>query len=255
MTRLFVNVDHVATIREARKTVEPDPLIAAHLAEKAGADGITIHLREDRRHIQDHDLERIHAAIKTRLNLEMAPVDEMVQIALKARPYQVSLVPEKRQEITTEGGLDVCSQIKSLIAMKDRMKACNILFSLFVDPDSRQIEAAAQVGADSIEINTGAYSDARGKGQVEEALSRIRRGASQASGLGMQVFAGHGLTHDNVRPIAAIKEIEELNIGHHIVSRAVFYGMENAVKEMIAAISLHSIQAATQRVSNDNYIE
>jgi len=242
MTRLFVNVDHVATLREARKTVEPDPLLAAHLAEKAGADGITIHLREDRRHIQDHDLERIHASIKTKLNLEMAPVEEMVQIALKACPYQVSLVPEKRQEITTEGGLDVCSQLENLRQMKDRMKACGILFSLFVDPDSRQIEAAAKVGADSIEINTGAYSELSDKGQVEEALNKIRRAASQASGLGLRVFAGHGLTNDNVRPIAAIAEIEELNIGHHIVSRAVFCGIENAVREMIQAISQHSVQ-------------
>jgi len=244
MTRLFVNVDHVATIREARKTVEPDPLIAAHLAEKAGADGITIHLREDRRHIQDHDLERIHAAIKTKLNLEMAPVEEMVQIAIKARPYQVSLVPEKRQEITTEGGLDVCSHLKNLIEMKDRIKACGILFSLFVDPDFRQIEAAAKVGADSIEINTGAYSESSGKEQVEEALEKIRNAASQASGLGLRVFAGHGLTQDNVRPIAAIAEIEELNIGHHIVSRAVFFGMEKTVRDMIQAILQSSIQTA-----------
>ncbi len=241
MTRLFVNVDHVATIREARKTVEPDPLIAAHLAEKAGADGITIHLREDRRHIQDHDVERIHAAIKTKLNLEMAPVEEMVQIALKTRPYQVSLVPEKRQEITTEGGLDVCSQLVNLTQMKDRMKACGILFSLFVDPDSRQIEAAAKAGADSIEINTGAYSEATDKGQADEALNKIRKAASQATGLGMRVFAGHGLTHDNVRPIVAIAEIEELNIGHHIVSRAVFCGMENAVTEMIEVIRQYSV--------------
>jgi pyridoxine 5-phosphate synthase len=244
MTRLFVNVDHVATIREARKTVEPDPLIAAHLAEKAGADGITIHLREDRRHIQDHDLERIHAAIKTKLNLEMAPVEEMVQIALKARPYQVSLVPEKRQEITTEGGLDVCSQLKNLIEMKDRIKACGILFSLFVDPDSRQIEAAAKVGADSIEINTGAYSESKGEEQAQEALKKIRHAATQASGLGMRVFAGHGLTQDNVRPIAAIAEIEELNIGHHIVSRAVFFGMEKTVRDMIQVIFQPSIQTA-----------
>jgi pyridoxine 5-phosphate synthase len=246
MTRLFVNVDHVATIREARKTVEPDPLMAAHQAEKAGADGITIHLREDRRHIQDHDLERIHSAIKTKLNLEMAPVEEMVQIALKARPYQVSLVPEKRQEITTEGGLDVFSQLENLMQMKDRMKAHGILFSLFVDPDSRQIEAAAKVGADSIEINTGAFSESSDKGQVKEALNKIRQAASQASGLRMRVFAGHGLTNDNVRSIAAIPEIEELNIGHHIVSRAIFCGMENAVKEMIQTISQYSVQTVGQ---------
>ena len=237
MTRLFVNVDHVATIREARKTLEPDPLVAAHLAEKAGAHGITIHLREDRRHIQDHDLDRIRSAIKTKLNLEMAPVEEMVRIALKSRPYQVSLVPEKRQEITTEGGLDVCSQIKNLIQIKDRLKAGGILFSLFVDPEPRQIDAAGKVGADSIEINTGAYSELRHKEQVEEALKKIRLTANQASLLGLRVFAGHGLTGENVRPIAAVTEIEELNIGHHIVSRAVYCGMENAVREMIQTIN------------------
>jgi len=236
MTRLFVNVDHVATIREARKTVEPDPLAVAHMAEKAGADGITIHLREDRRHIQDHDLERIHPAIKTKLNLEMAPVEEMVRIALKARPYQVSLVPEKRQEVTTEGGLDVCSQVESLIQIKSRMQTSGILFSLFVDPDFQQIEASAKVGADSIEINTGAYSEARDEGQIDEALRKIRHAARRASELGLRVFAGHGLTRENVRPIAEIAEIEELNIGHHIISRAVFLGMENAVKEMIQVI-------------------
>ena len=237
MTRLFVNVDHVATIREARKTVEPDPLIAAQIAEDAGADGITVHLREDRRHIQDYDVERIRSAIKTRLNLEMAPVEEMVQIAIKTRPYQVSLVPEKRQEITTEGGLDVCSQMESLIQIREKLRSRGILFSLFVDPDSRQIEAAGRVGADSVEINTGAYSELIVEGEgIEEALVKIRQSADQAVGLGLRVFAGHGLTHYNVQAIAAIKEVEELNIGHHIVSRAVFCGMEKAVKEMIHSI-------------------
>lgn len=242
MTRLFVNVDHVATIREARKTVEPDPLVAAQIAERAGADGITVHLREDRRHIQDHDVERIRASIKTPLNLEMAPVEEMVQIALKTRPYQVSLVPEKRQEITTEGGLDVCSQIQELIRYKERFQSSGILFSLFVDPDPRQIEAAGRVGADSIEINTGAYSELTGETDVEAALDKIRQSATQAVGMGLHVFAGHGLTNDNVQEIAAIPEIEELNIGHHIVARSIFCGMEQAVKEMmhsIKEISLH----------------
>ncbi|GJL78131.1 MAG: pyridoxine 5'-phosphate synthase [Nitrospinaceae bacterium] len=240
MTRLFVNVDHVATIREARKTVEPDPLMAAQLAERAGADGITVHLREDRRHIQDHDLYRIRSAIKTKLNLEMAPVEEMVRIALESRPYQVSLVPEKRQEITTEGGLDVFSQIENLIAVKNRLQAGGILFSLFVDPDPKQIAAAAKVGADSIEINTGAYSELNDKVAVEAALSKIREAAMQASALKLRVFAGHGLTCENVKPIAEVSEIEELNIGHHIVSRAVFCGMENAVREMILTLNQFS---------------
>jgi len=236
MTRLFVNVDHVATIREARKTVEPDPLIAAQIAEDAGADGITVHLREDRRHIQDHDVERIRLAIKTRLNLEMAPVEEMVGIALQIRPYQVSLVPEKRQEITTEGGLDVCSKMETLIQIKERLKTSGILFSLFVDPDPRQIEAAERVGADSVEINTGGYSELKIEEDIEEALVKISQCANQAVGLGLRVFAGHGLTNDNVQAIAAIPDIEELNIGHHIVARAVFCGMEKAVKEMIHSI-------------------
>jgi len=236
MTRLFVNVDHVATIREARKTMEPDPLIAAQIAEDAGADGITVHLREDRRHIQDHDVERIRLAIKTRLNLEMAPVEEMVGIALQIRPYQVSLVPEKRQEITTEGGLDVCSKMETLIQIKERLKTSGILFSLFVDPDPRQIEAAGRVGADSVEINTGGYSELKIEEDIEEALVKIIQCANQAVGLGLRVFAGHGLTNDNVQAIAAIPDIEELNIGHHIVARAVFCGMEKAVKEMIHSI-------------------
>ncbi len=236
MTRLFVNVDHVATIREARKTMEPDPLIAAQIAEDAGADGITVHLREDRRHIQDHDVERIRLAIKTRLNLEMAPVEEMVGIALQIRPYQVSLVPEKRQEITTEGGLDVCSKMETLIQIKERLKTSGILFSLFVDPDPRQIEAAERVGADSVEINTGGYSELKIEEDIEEALVKIIQCANQAVGLGLRVFAGHGLTNDNVQAIAAIPDIEELNIGHHIVARAVFCGMEKAVKEMIHSI-------------------
>jgi pyridoxine 5-phosphate synthase len=244
MTRLFINVDHVATIREARKTVEPDPLFAAQIAEKAGADGITVHLREDRRHIQDHDVERIRAAIKAPLNLEMAPVEEMVQIAIATRPYQVSLVPEKRQEITTEGGLDVCSQIEPLIKMRERLAASGIQFSLFVDPDSRQIEAAGRVGADSVEINTGAYSELKVKEEVDAALEKIRRSSKQAVELGMRVFAGHGLTNENVQAIAAVPEIEELNIGHHIVARSVFLGIEMAVKEMIHSINEYSAHTA-----------
>ena len=232
MTRLFVNVDHVATIREARKTHEPDPLKAALLAEKIGVEGITVHLREDRRHIQDEDVRIIHKNIKTKLNLEMAAIKEMVELALELKPYQISLVPEKRQEITTEGGLDVCSQVKELTDIQKQIKKQGILFSLFVDPDMVQIEASKKVAADSIEINTGAYSELTDSGKVEEELVRIQEAAKQAVKLGLRVFAGHGLNFDNVKAIAAIPEIEELNIGHFLVAQSVYMGMEEAVKKM-----------------------
>jgi pyridoxine 5-phosphate synthase len=232
VTRLFVNVDHVATIREARKTEEPDPLKAALLAEKVGVEGITVHLREDRRHIQDEDVRIIHKNIKTKLNLEMAAIKEMVDLALELKPYQISLVPEKRQEITTEGGLDVCSQMPELMDIQKRIKSQGILFSLFVDPDARQIEASQKVEADSIEINTGAYSELTDSAKVEEELVRIREAAKQAAKLGLRVFAGHGLNFDNVKAIAAIPEIEELNIGHFLVAQSVYIGMEEAVKKM-----------------------
>ena len=232
MTRLFVNVDHVATIREARKTHEPDPLKAALLAERVGVEGITVHLREDRRHIQDEDVRIIHKNIKTKLNLEMAAIKEMVELALELKPYQVSLVPEKRQEITTEGGLDVCSQVQELTDIQKQIKKHGILFSLFVDPDMRQIEASQKVAADSIEINTGAYSELTDSGKVEEELVRIQEAAKQAVKLGLRVFAGHGLNFDNVKAIAAIPEIEELNIGHFLVAQSVYMGMEEAVKKM-----------------------
>lgn len=234
--RLFVNVDHVATIREARKTVEPDPLVAALLAEQAGADGITVHLREDRRHIQDDDVSRIRQNISTVLNLEMAPVEEMVHIALDTQPYQVSLVPEKRQEITTEGGLDVFSQKEQLKKIRDRIQSKGIRFSLFVDPDPRQIDAAREVGAESIEINTGSYSELMEAGAVQRGLKKIRDASRYAAEQGLRVFAGHGLTDENVVAVAAVPEIEELNIGHSLVSRSVYYGLEQAVRNMIQAI-------------------
>lgn len=236
MIRLYINVDHVATIREARKTTEPDPLEAALRAENAGAQGITVHLREDRRHIQDHDVERIRQAIKGPLNLEMAAIDEMVDIAHKTRPYQVSLVPEKRQEITTEGGLDVISQEAHLNEIRIKMADAGILYSLFVDPDFRQIDAAHRVGARSIEINTGRYSEHPDPGERVVQLEKIREAAGHARDLGLRVFAGHGLRVDNVEPIAAIGEIEELNIGHHIVSRSILVGIEQAVRDMQSAI-------------------
>ena len=238
MTRLFVNVDHVATIREARKTQEPDPLKAALMAEKMGADGITVHLREDRRHIQDKDVRIIHDNIGTKLNLEMAAVDEMVAIALELKPYQVSLVPEKRQEITTEGGLDVCSQVAELIDIRERIKNEGILFSLFVDPDINQLEACKEVEADSIEINTGNYSELVDSKDVKTELLRIQKASKYASDMGLRVFAGHGLNYDNVKAIVAIPEVEELNIGHFIVAQSVYVGMENAVKRMIQIIEM-----------------
>ena len=238
VTRLFVNVDHVATIREARRTQEPDPLKAALMAEKMGADGITVHLREDRRHIQDKDLRIIHNNIGTKLNLEMAAVDEMVAIALELKPYQVSLVPEKRQEITTEGGLDVCSQVPELINMRKRIKDEGILFSLFVDPDIKQLEACKEVKADSIEINTGNYSELVAPKDVETELLRIQKASKYASDMGLRVFAGHGLNYDNVKAIVTIPEVEELNIGHFLVAQSVYVGMENAVKRMIQVIEM-----------------
>lgn len=235
--RLYVNVDHVATIREARKTTEPDPLQAAQIALRAGAHGITLHLREDRRHIQDHDVERVRQSISAPLNLEMAAVDEMVDIALRTRPEQVSLVPEKRQEITTEGGLDVVSQKSRLSALGETFKKEGILFSLFIDPDHRQIEASIEAGADSIEFNTGQYSEMKDTVKVENELERLQIASRFAAQNGLRVFAGHGLTNENVTAIASIPELEELNIGHHIVSRAIFLGLESAVKEMIKSIA------------------
>ncbi len=236
MIRLFVNVDHVATLREARKTTEPDPLIAALLAEKAGADGITVHLREDRRHIQDHDVDRIKQNIQTKLNLEMAATEEMVEIAIKTKPYQVSLVPEKRQEITTEGGLDVCSNIHNIKSVKHKLESHGILVSLFVDPNPNQIQASRELGVPSIEINTGLYTELSEQHEVDKELAKIIKAAAQAKSFGMRVFAGHGLNNENVIPIAAIPQIEELNIGHNLVARSIYSGMDQAIKNMKDAI-------------------
>ncbi|MBT5026880.1 MAG: pyridoxine 5'-phosphate synthase [Nitrospinaceae bacterium] len=238
MARLFVNVDHVATIREARKTLEPNPLSAALLAERAGAHGITIHLREDRRHIQDNDVYNIKQGITTPLNLEMAPTQEMVDLALKVKPYQISLVPEKRQEITTEGGLDVISQEEVLSGIRQKMHANGILFSLFIDPDLEQVKACQRIQADSIEINTGTYTELDSSEAIKLELDRIQKSCTQARELGLKVFAGHGLNYHNIKAIAQIEEIEEFNIGHFIVGQAVYVGMENAVKEMIRNIEM-----------------
>ena len=237
MIKLFVNVDHVATVREARKTYEPDPLKAALLAEKAGAYGITAHLREDRRHVQDDDIRRLKDQITTPLNLEMAAVDEMIRIAIDTKPFQVSIVPEKRQEITTEGGVNILEQEDHLIYVGRRMKEKDILFSLFIDPDADQVEAAKRVRADSIELNTGPYSEASSIDAKNQHLVQLGKAAMQAHDLGLRVFAGHGLTTDNVPAIIHnVPWIEELNIGHHIVSRSIYVGMEQSVKDMINCI-------------------
>ena len=237
MIKLFVNVDHVATVREARKTYEPDPLKAALLAEKAGAYGITAHLREDRRHVQDDDIRRLKDQITTPLNLEMAAVDEMIRIAIDTKPFQVSIVPEKRQEITTEGGVNILEQEDHLIYVGHRMKEKDILFSLFIDPDADQVEAAKRVRADSIELNTGPYSEASSIDEKSQHLVQLGKAAMQAHDLGLRVFAGHGLTIDNVPAIIHnVPWIEELNIGHHIVSRSIYIGMEQSVKDMINCI-------------------
>ena len=237
MIKLFVNVDHVATVREARKTYEPDPLKAALLAEKAGAYGITAHLREDRRHVQDDDIRRLKDQITTPLNLEMAAVDEMIRIAIDTKPFQVSIVPEKRQEITTEGGVNILEQEDHLIYVGHKMKEKDILFSLFIDPDSDQVEVAKKVRADSIELNTGPYSEASSTDEKSQHLVQLGKAAMQAHDLGLRVFAGHGLTTDNVPAIIHnVPWIEELNIGHHIVSRSIYIGMEQSVKDMINCI-------------------
>jgi|TARA_B100000678_G_scaffold78781_1_gene65247 pyridoxine 5-phosphate synthase len=239
MIKLFVNVDHVATVREARKTYEPDPLKAALLAEKAGAYGITAHLREDRRHVQDDDIRRLKDQITTPLNLEMAAVDEMIRIAIDTKPFQVSIVPEKRQEITTEGGVNILEQEDHLIYVGHRMKEKDILFSLFIDPDADQVEAAKRVRADSIELNTGPYSEASSIDAKNQHLVQLGKAAMQAHDLGLRVFAGHGLTTDNVPAIIHnVPWIEELNIGHHIVSRSIYIGMEQSVKDMINCIQV-----------------
>lgn len=228
---LGVNVDHVATLRQARGTRYPDPLFAALIAEKAGADSITVHLREDRRHIQDRDVRVCKEALQTRVNLEMAATDEMVQIACDVLPSDCCLVPERRAEITTEGGLDVAGQRRSLQMMVDTLSKAGIRVSLFIDPDEQQIDAAVAVGAPVIELHTGAYADAQGPEQARE-LDRIVRAAAYAASKGLTVHAGHGLNYHNVQAIAAIPQIIELNIGHAIVARAVIDGMAEAVAEM-----------------------
>jgi pyridoxine 5-phosphate synthase len=232
MRKLGVNIDHVATLRQARGGAAPDPVIAAGIAEHHGADGITVHLREDRRHIQDRDLELLSRVVQTRINLEMAATGEMIGIAARLKPYSATLVPEKRQELTTEGGLDVLGQRETLHAAVSRLRDAGILVSLFIDPKLSQLRAARQVGADAVEIHTGAYCEAYHAGKFVEEFEKIRIAAAHGSNIGLKVFAGHGLDVRNLPPILSLPEIEEFNIGHSIIARAVFIGLGAAVREM-----------------------
>lgn len=241
--RLNVNIDHIATIRQARRTFEPSVVTAAALADLAGASGITIHLRGDRRHIQDQDVRTLRAVVKTHLNLEMAATDEMVNIARDVRPDAATLVPERPEEITTEGGLDAESHEEEIHRVAEELRGAGVLVSIFLDPDMAQVEAARRVGAHQIEICTAKYAELTdptahaGAAEIDAELARIAECASKAGELGLQVAAGHGLTYRNVAAIAEIYPIEELNIGHNIVARAALVGMERAVREMIAAIN------------------
>jgi pyridoxine 5-phosphate synthase len=230
---LGVNIDHVATLRQARRAAYPDPLYAALVAEEAGADSITLHLREDRRHIQDDDVTMMRAALKTRMNLEMAVTDEMIRIAQNVAPQDCCLVPESRQEVTTEGGLDVAGRLARVGDAVKALGQAGIRVSLFIDPEPAQIEAAKRCGAPVIELHTGTYADATGAAQARE-FERLRSAAALADSLGLTVNAGHGLHYHNVEPIAAIPEIVELNIGHSIVARALIDGLPKAVRDMKA---------------------
>lgn len=239
MTILSVNVDHVATIRQARGVSYPDPLIAAELAESAGASGITVHLRSDRRHIQDRDVEVLRPKVRGKLNLEMAATDEMLDIAVRLQPEQVTLVPERPEEVTTEGGLDVIANGDRILRAAERLTRAGILVSAFLDPDPLQINRLAEMGPDLVpgfEINTDRYTRAEGAEAAAE-LALMAQAAERGEALGLHVYAGHGLTTGNVGPVAALPQVEELNIGHSIIARAVLVGMDAAVREMLAAMA------------------
>lgn len=240
--RLTINIDHVATLRNARGGEEPDPVTAAHLAELAGAEGIVCHLREDRRHIKDRDLQLLRTTIKTKLDLEMGASEEIIGIALATKPDLVTLVPERRQELTTEGGLDVRAQQTKLTDVVREFHKKNIPVSLFVDPVAEQIEASKAVGADIIEIHTGEYANARSEKSIQEQLVAIERAAKLAKSFGLGVNAGHGLNYVNTRPVTTIREIDEVSIGHAIITRALFVGMTQAVNEMLAIVTTHHRQ-------------
>jgi len=244
--KLNVNIDHVATVRQARKTIEPSVVAAAVACEQAGANGITVHIRQDRRHIQDRDIELLRHVVTTYLNVEMAATDEMVEIAVRTKPDAVSLVPENPNEITTEGGLNVVDNLEQVKHAVEKLKASGIFVSIFIDPDEKQIEAAKNAGAQQVELCTAEYAEltlsaraAHGEGEKRAAteLERVKNAAEFGKSLGLIVAAGHGLTYRNVRALAAIPEITEFNIGHNIISRSVFVGLDKAVKEMIRAIA------------------
>jgi len=236
MAHLCVNIDHIATLRQARREAEPDPVAAAAIVEQAGAEGITVHLREDRRHIQDDDVHRLRRTVKTKLNLEMAATDEMVAVACRVRPDESTLVPEKREELTTEGGLDAAGLKAKIAAAVGRLKQAGIVVSLFITPDPGQVQAAAETGADFVELHTGAYAHSQGQAETERELARLAAAAKQARSLGLRVNAGHGLTYANVAAVAAIPEVEDLNIGHNIIARAAIAGLDRAVRDMLALI-------------------
>jgi pyridoxine 5-phosphate synthase len=233
MIHLGVNIDHVATVRQARLDVEPDPVAAAVICELAGAHGITIHLRGDRRHIQDRDLHLLRQTVKVKLNLEMGATDEMVGIALEVKPDQVTLVPEKREELTTEGGLDILAQEEKLAGAVKRLKDASIPVSMFIEADCAQIEASNRIGADAIELHTGTYANAKTEAAQQAELERLIHGGRHAVMLGLRVHAGHGLTYRNIIPIKQVPELHEVNIGHNIVARAVLVGLDRAVREML----------------------
>ena len=232
MPKLSVNIDHIATIRQARKGTEPDPLAAAVLAELAGAEGIIAHLREDRRHVQDRDMRLLREIVQTKLNMEMAATDEMQRIALDIKPDFSTLVPEKREELTTEGGLEVAARIDFMKTYVGRLRQGGIIVSLFVDPDENQIAASKKAGAEWVEIHTGAYANAKTEQDRDREFVKIAESAQLATSLGLRVGAGHGLNYTNVRRIAQIPEVTELNIGHSIISRAALVGLDRAVREM-----------------------
>jgi pyridoxine 5-phosphate synthase len=244
--RLNVNIDHVATVREARKTIEPSVLDAARIAENAGAHGITVHIRGDRRHIQDRDIEELKTAVTTYLNVEMAAADEMIEIAIQIKPDAVSLVPESPGEVTTEGGLDVIGNFENVSKAVQAISAAGVYVSIFIDPDIDQIDASKRAGAEQVELCTAEYAELtlgdrastpEGKAKADAEVDRIRDAAAHAKSLGLIVAAGHGLTAANVKALARIPDITEYNIGHHIISRAIFVGLDAAVKEMLTAIS------------------
>jgi pyridoxine 5-phosphate synthase len=236
MALLCVNVDHIATIRQARRAQEPDPVQAAMLAELAGACGITCHLREDRRHIQDRDVELLRRLVKTKLNLEMAVTEEMIRIAIALKPDMATLVPERREELTTEGGLDVRGHLDAVTRTVRTLQGEGIAVSLFIDPDPEQVSDSARAGAELVELHTGMYAEAGDRKALQNEMARLIKATTQARELGLRVNAGHGLNYRNVGPVATIPEVEELNIGHSVIARAALVGMERAVREMLVAM-------------------